>query len=76
MWFGNANELYRDVSGNILGPDVKLVLTTFDGDQVIEMIPAAVATALLLHNDLENGSVFYSGHIEHCGVIDVWGGSA
>jgi len=39
------------------------------------MMPAALATLYLLHNDLENGVDFFSGHIEYGGVIDAWGGS-
>jgi hypothetical protein len=75
VYLGNSGEFYIDKGGNVYGPDVKLVLTTFDGDRVVKMLPAALATALLLHNDLENGADFRSGHIEYGGIIDVWGGS-
>ena len=75
MNLGGGGEFYRDESGSAFGPDVKLVLTTRDGDKVIKMLPAAIASLYLLHNDVENGDFFVSGHIEYCGVIDVWGGS-
>ena len=75
MLLGRADEFYRDQSGRIEGPDVKLVLTTFDGDVIVKMLPAAIAVIFLLYNDIENGRDFYSGHIEYNGIIDVWGGS-
>jgi len=68
-------EFGRDESGNILGPDVKLVMTLFDGDVVVKYMPAMLATLTLLYGD-ENGIVFRSGHIEHRGLMDVWGTSA
>lgn len=75
MYIGNSGEFYRDESGSICGPDVKLVMTMASGDKVVQMVPAAIASLALLFNDIENGSLFVSGHIEYGGILDVWGGS-
>lgn len=73
MYLGD--EFFRDESGSIYGPDVKLVMTLRNGDKVSRMVPAAIATMMLLFNDVENGDLFIGGHIEYGGVIDAWGGS-
>jgi len=67
-------EDYHDEITNALGPIVKLVRTTTDGDIVEEMMPALLAHIALM-DDEDNGTIFVSGHIEHGSIIDRWGSS-
>jgi hypothetical protein len=66
--------MYRDESGQIYGPDVKLVMSLVGGDKITKMLPAAIATIFLMYGP-ENGVDFVSGHIEYGDLIDAWGGS-
>lgn len=72
-----GHDFYRDESGSILGPDVRVILTLrATGDTVVERMPAALAVAMVLHDDVNNGELYSSARIDFGNLIDIWGGSA
>ena len=64
-------DFYRDVSGSLLGPDVRLVRTLRNGDTVVEYLPATVAKIYALF-DSRNGDEFVSSRIVFGELLDVW----
>ena len=45
------------------------------GDTVVEYLPAALASMLVTHDDVNNGTLYSSAKIDFGNLIDVWGGS-
>jgi hypothetical protein len=56
---------------DLLGPNVLVVRTLFNGETCKEWLPAAVAADHMMHHPL-NGVVYRSARIEFHGVYDEW----
>lgn len=71
---GRVDYLYEQF--NPLGPTVRVILTRFDGDQVVERHPALLAALLLGGDDERLGVEFRSARLALGDYLDVWGRSA
>jgi len=75
MVVGSGREFYRDMSGDLFGPDVTVVVTLRNGESVTRRLPISIASAIVMFNGFDASENVVSARIDYGNLIDSFGGS-